>query len=196
MYLLPLIITCVLLLAALFCIVKLHHTLNLVREKEWERCNDIAEQVEINTRLQMQLDGLRRIYLELYRRQFKEIGKYIDGTFAHNVETIPDKASHALLDTLSSILTEITAKESGQTQLEKRINTGLNNIVDKIRTDFPKFTNNDIRFICYLIVGFDSSTISYLMDISKENVRVKKFRILGILSGYKGKNELYYKLLL
>jgi hypothetical protein len=194
MYLLLFIVASVLLLASVFCLIKLHHTLSMVRDKAWEQGGKMAEQAEVNTRLQLQLEGLRRKYLELYRRQFNEIGKYFDGSFARNVDSIPEKASHALLDKLNSMLTEISAKESGQKQLEKRLNADLDNIVYRIRADFPKFTEKDIRFICYLIVGFDSSTISYLMDISKENARVKKARLLEKISNHRGKNELFYRL--
>ena len=64
-----------------------------------------------------------------------------------------------------------------QKEFEKRINDELDGIIFKIRNNFPNLSDEDIRLICYLIVGFDTSSISFLMGITKANVRVKKHRI-------------------
>ena len=78
---------------------------------------------------------------------------------------------------IGEVLKEISGKTATQKEFEKRINDELDGIIFKIRNNFPNLSDEDIRLICYLIVGFDTSSISFLMGISKENVRVKKHRI-------------------
>ena len=60
----------------------------------------------------------------------------------------------------------------------------------------PKINDEDIRYFCYVIVDFDSSTISFLMNMTKENVRVKSDRLRARLSKYSGLNKDLYALFL
>ena len=139
---------------------------------------------------------LRDMYVALYQKRFNEIGKYCDASFAYrSEEDISDQIKKEVMASTQALLEEISGGSEGQKRFEARINTDLDDIISKIRTDFPKFGDEDIRFICYMIVGFDSSTISFLMDITKENVRVKRHRIRGKLAGYIGSNEGLYKIL-
>ena len=57
-----------------------------------------------------------------------------------------------------------------------------------------KYSDDDIRLICYLVAGFDATTISVLMNITGENARVKKHRIRGRLLRDKGENSALYRL--
>ena len=81
-----------------------------------------------------------------------------------------------------------------QTKFESRINRDADNIIAKIRKDYPKYSEDDIRFICYIIAGFDTTTISVLMDISGENARVKKHRIRSRMLRDNGENAALYKI--
>ena len=121
-------------------------------------------------------------------------GKYYDAASSHRLESIKEKAYHDVISSTQALFEEIASGSEGQKKFEARINADLDDIVSKIRSDFPKLKDDDIRFICYLIVGFDTSTISFLMDISKENVRVKKHRLREKLNGYAGPNETLYRL--
>jgi hypothetical protein len=137
---------------------------------------------------------LRDMYVSLYQKRFYEIGKYYDAASSHRLESIKEKAYHDVISSTQALFEEIASGSEGQKKFEARINADLDDIVSKIRSDFPKLKDDDIRFICYLIVGFDTSTISFLMDISKENVRVKKHRLREKLNGYSGPNETLYRL--
>lgn len=167
---------------------------NRANEEKSEREKDILDLKSRNEREQDKIKDLREVYVALYQKRFSEIGKYYDAASSHRLESIKEKAYHDVISSTQALFEEIASGSEGQKKFEARINADLDDIVSKIRSDFPKLKDDDIRFICYLIVGFDTSTISFLMDISKENVRVKKHRLREKLNGYSGPNENLYRL--
>lgn len=167
---------------------------NRANEEKSEREKDILDLKSRNEREQDKIKDLRDMYVSLYQKRFYEIGKYYDAASSHRLESIKEKAYHDVISSTQALFEEIASGSEGQKKFEARINADLDDIVSKIRSDFPKLKDEDIRFICYLIVGFDTSTISFLMDISKENVRVKKHRLREKLNGYSGPNETLYRL--
>lgn len=167
---------------------------NRANEEKSEREKDILDLKSRNEREQDKIKDLREMYVALYQKRFSEIGKYYDAASSHRLESIKEKAYHDVISSTQALFEEIASGSEGQKKFEARINADFDDIVSKIRSDFPKLKDDDIRFICYLIVGFDTSTISFLMDISKENVRVKKHRLREKLNGYSGPNETLYRL--
>ena len=167
---------------------------NRVKQEKEERDKDIFDLKSRNERERDKIKELRDMYVSLYQKRFYEIGKYYDAASSHRLESIKEKAYHDVISSTQALFEEIASGSEGQKKFEARINADLDDIVSKIRSDFPKLKDDDIRFICYLIVGFDTSTISFLMDISKENVRVKKHRLREKLNGYAGPNETLYRL--
>lgn len=167
---------------------------NRAKQEKEERDKDIFDLKSRNERERDKIKELRDMYVSLYQKRFYEIGKYYDAASSHRLESIKEKANHDVISSTQALFEEIASGSEGQKKFEARINADLDDIVSKIRSDFPKLKDDDIRFICYLIVGFDTSTISFLMDISKENVRVKKHRLREKLNGYSGPNETLYRL--
>lgn len=167
---------------------------NRAKQEKEERDKDIFDLKSHNERERDKIKELRDMYVSLYQKRFYEIGKYYDAASSHRLESIKEKAYHDVISSTQALFEEIASGSEGQKKFEARINADLDDIVSKIRSDFPKLKDDDIRFISYLIVGFDTSTISFLMDISKENVRVKKHRLREKLNGYSGPNETLYRL--
>ena len=167
---------------------------NRAKQEKEERDKDIFDLKSRNERERDKIKELRDMYVSLYQKRFYEIGKYYDAASSHRLESIKEKAYHDVISSTQALFEEIASGSEGQKKFEARINADLDDIVSKIRSDFPKLKDDDIRFICYLIVGFDTSTISFLMDISKENVRVKKHRLREKLNGYSDPNETLYRL--
>ena len=167
---------------------------NRAKQEKEERDKDIFDLKSRNERERDKIKELRDMYVSLYQKRFYEIGKYYDAASSHRLESIKEKAYHDVISSTQALFEEIASGSEGQKKFVARINADLDDIVSKIRSDFPKLKDDDIRFICYLIVGFDTSTISFLMDISKENVRVKKHRLREKLNGYSGPNETLYRL--
>lgn len=167
---------------------------NRAKQEKEERDKDIFDLKSLNECERDKIKELRDMYVSLYQKRFYEIGKYYDAASSHRLESIKEKTYHDVISSTQALFEEIASGSEGQKKFEARINADLDDIVSKIRSDFPKLKDDDIRFICYLIVGFDTSTISFLMDITKENVRVKKHRLREKLNGYSGPNETLYRL--
>ena len=76
------------------------------------------------------------------------------------------------------MLKEINGDRSGHLRFEKMIDKSLNNIMKHFRDDFPNYNENDYRFVSYVIVGFDATTLSVIFDMpSQASVYMRKSRI-------------------
>ena len=61
-------------------------------------------------------------------------------------------------------------------KLEAMLNSDLNGIMDNVRMEF-KLKEVDYIILSYLIIGFDATTISRLIDSSVNTVYIRKSRI-------------------
>jgi len=129
---------------------------------------------------------LRQSYVCLFRKQFEQISSLIDPNTPASGRT-----AHKLLYKSVDDLMECLSNPSSQKRLEDKINSELSDIITSIRKDLPKLSDDDIRFICYMIMGFDNTSLSVLMNISRENARVKRHRLKAKIISYYGENHNY-----
>lgn len=125
------------------------------------------------------LSQLRKAYVSLFRKQFEQISKAFDPNNLVNSRDIHERLYKTVDDLLVSL-----SEPSSQKALEEMVDSHISGIITSIRKDFPKLTDDDIRFLCYLIMGFDNTSISVLMNISRENVRVKRHRLRNRIMSY------------
>ena len=120
---------------------------------------------------------LQQSFCSSYQSQLSELGRLCEKGIS-NIEaaTIKNRAVAISTEKIEKIIKDIGGKKEGQDSLEKEIDSNLDGIITKIRKDFPEFDNEDILFICYMAMHFDTTTIAFLADISKTNIRVKKHR--------------------
>ena len=137
---------------------------------------------------------LQKMYAGLYQRQFSDIGKYYDSSYPENPDKAAQKITRQVSAEIGKILSEISVQSGKQSKFEARINRDADNIIAKIRKDYPRYSEDDIRLICYIIAGFDATAISVLMGITGENARVKKHRIRGRLLRDTGANAELYRI--
>ena len=137
--------------------------------------------------------ALQRMYAGLYQKQFSDIGRYYDATYLCDKDRASQNIIRKVSSDINSILSEISDQSDGQQKFEARINKDADDIVSKLRTDYPKFSESDIRFICYMVAGFDATTISVLMNISTDNVRVKRSRTRHRILSNEGPNAALYR---
>ena len=69
----------------------------------------------------------------------------------------------------------------------------LDGIIDHIKADLGELNPTDERLLCYMIAGFDSSTIAAILDLSLGSVYTRKSRLKDRIrqldSPYKGQYE-------
>ena len=155
-----------------------------------------------------------KAYLNMYENASKlvldyenRLGKQIAQTYKNQFSTIGDlcltyltkqdkkNVKDHIYRKVEKLIANISSDEKMHLQLEKQLNADLDNIIVHLREDLPKLTNNDMRFICYCIVGFDATLISVIFNLSIENVYTKKSRlkakINALNSPYKEQYMLY-----
>lgn len=133
------------------------------------------------------LSQLRKSYVSLFRKQFEQISKAFDPNKLVNSRDIHERLYKTVDDLLVSL-----SEPSSQKALEEMVDFHISGIITSIRKDSPKLTDDDIRFLCYLIMGFDNTSISVLMNISRENVRVKRHRLRNRIMSYENGKYMDY----
>lgn len=165
----------------------LEQNIDTIRRRE-ENNNHRIQELESNlTSSTEMLSQMRISYVQLFRKQFEQIINVFDPNRSVQSRDVRDRLYRSIDDMLESL-----SDPSAQERLERIVDSNVSGIITSIKKDFPKLTSEDIRFICYMIMGFDNTSISVLLNISKENVRVKRHRLRSrILDFENGKYHSY-----
>ena len=103
-----------------------------------------------------QLDAIQRLCSSFYRH---------DTSRGHQ-----SKVYNEVHDTLCSIKNNNLINEN----LERIINTAMDNLMNKFRTDFPHFRDEEYRLFIFLVLGFSTRAIAFLLDIDDTKVYSRK----------------------
>ena len=155
--------------------------MTVLKEKEllYDMSETIQRQMD-SLRNQMdesenKLKHLRREYIMTFKSQFNTLSEL----FEAYTKSGEYKDSHKMLyDKVTSMVKQISGDEKGYRSFEDMINRSLDNIMKHFRGDFPSYSETDYRFVSYIIVGFDATTLCMILGLpSKDAVYMKKMRI-------------------
>lgn len=76
---------------------------------------------------------------------------------------------------LDRLIDEANNEEFGK--FEELLNTRMNGVMEKLRSDFPEFQERDYRILGYSFAGFKDSTISILLHLNPSTLRSQKSRL-------------------
>ena len=76
-----------------------------------------------------------------------------------------------------TLIKEIKNDSTNRAKFEAMLDEDLDMIMTNLRKEMPKFSETDYSIFSYLVVGFDATTFSRLLDISVNNIYVHKHRI-------------------
>ena len=138
-----------------------------------------------------QLKDLRLSFVNMYRQQFAKIG----ALYNTNID-ISFNLEERLKDQVKAIMEEISAGEAQQAKFEKRIDRDFDNIMTKLRSDFPKFDEASFRLLSYVIAGFKDSSIAVIMNDNYSSVRTRKSRLKHAILEASTPNKPLYELFL
>ena len=161
---------------------QLRETEEDLRKNEEQFTNALtAQEIEINrlrsniSEREDKLKLLRADYAKMYKSQFKGLGELCEIFIRANEYNDSHKRVY---NKVKEMLREINGDQEGHARFEKKINKTLNNIMVHFREDFPNYSESDYRFISYIIVGFDATTLAVIFDMpSLAAVYMKKSRI-------------------
>ena len=143
---------------------------------EKEKLLEYAEEIkrQLNEAKKNDYPALKRKYLSLYKSRFETIGslseQYIQTEGRSDIETLMFKKVVGLIN-------EVKNDSTNRAKFEAMLDEDLDMIMTNLRKEMPKFSETDYSIFSYLVVGFDATTISRLLDISVNNIYVHKHRI-------------------
>ena len=119
------------------------------------------------------LPSLKKKYLEAYKSKFENLRVLCDNYLQFQGR---DNAEKVMYSKVVSMVDELRADMQDHSKLEAMLNSDLNGIMDNVRMEF-KLKEVDYIILSYLIIGFDATTISRLIDSSVNTVYIRKSRI-------------------
>lgn len=147
-----------------------------IRDEEKERylqyANEVKRQLEESRN--ENYPALKKKYLELYRSKFETIG-YLYEEYA--ISNGKSNAANVLYKKIAGIIAEFRNSYEENNAFEEVLNRDFNNIMLNLRNEVPDLKEVDYRIFSFALVGFDVTTISYMLDISMNAVYIRRSRI-------------------
>lgn len=142
------------------------------KDKLFEYVEEIKRQLDESEK--NDYSELKKKFISLYKTRFETIGtlcdQYIQASGRIDIEAVMFKKVETLINDVKN---DSVNRAAFETMLDK----DLNMIMTRIRTEMPKMKELDYAIFSYLIVGFDATTISRLLDMTVNNVYAHKRRI-------------------
>ena len=111
----------------------------------------------------------------MYKSQFKYLGNLCETFLLANEKK---DSQRIVYEKVREMIKNISSDQVGQRRFERMIDRGLDNLMKHFREDFPKYSEEDFRFISYIFVGFDATTLCIIFNMpSVAAVYMKKSRI-------------------
>lgn len=83
----------------------------------------------------------------------------------------------AIYKQVKKFFTNLASNPATQKELEEIVNAASDNIIFKLRNQFPKFKPADIDLLCYIYAGFSAQIISVIIGDSVSNIYNRKSRL-------------------
>ena len=125
---------------------------------------------------QSKLSSLQHSYIQLFKNQFDTVSSLCK-TYLKNQGKPEEIRKSAVYGKVKDIIAFIGKDKKQQALFEEQINQDLDNIVVRLKEDLGKVSDEDARFICYTIAGFDPNMIATLLNLSLSNVYTKRSRL-------------------
>lgn len=133
---------------------------------------------------------LQTLFVNLFQKEFREIGNLCN---VFLTDKGMDKEENIYRE-VQKIAGRFRTRTQSQTEFEKMLNRYLDNVMVKVRSDFPTMTETDYRFISYCIAGFSASFIAVLLpDMYVPSVYMKKTRLVRKLVSCDSPNASLYR---
>ena len=143
-------------------------------EKEYylNYANEIRRQLEAAKK--EDYPQLQRKYLEIYKSKFEMIGSLYEEYVLYRGKK---NAEHAIYSKVSEIINSFIGDNANQHQLESVLDDSLDGIVSTLRKEMPRLKEIDYSIFCYVLIGFDATTISHLLNITTNVVYIRRSRM-------------------
>jgi hypothetical protein len=119
-------------------------------------------------------EKLKEVSSEIFGEAFKTINSLCCTYFEYSDNP---KQQSAILNHVKGLIGNISSK-SYLIQLEEQINGCYDNILQKLKSDFPSMLDNEYRLFCYLSAGFTTQAICLFLNCNTNAVynRISRLR--------------------
>lgn len=126
------------------------------------------------------LSQLRLAYTHMYKSQFKYLGDLSEMFLMANEKS---DSQRIVYEKVREMIGFISGDINGQRRFENMVDKKLDNIMTHFRSDFPKYSEDDYRFVSCVFVGFDATTLSIIFNMSSISaVYMRKSRLKKMVS--------------
>ena len=143
------------------------------RERYIQYIDEISSQMQLLQQKADSLPVMKRKYLELYKSKYENLrvlcDQYLQFEGRNDVEG-------KIYRQVISMIDEIRNDSNDVAELENILNKDLDGIMSNLRNEI-KMKEIDYRVFSYLVIGFDATTISRLLDTTVNIIYIRKSRI-------------------
>lgn len=142
-----------------------------------EKISMLKEEVDMQLALlkesEVKETDYRKKYLSVYKNQYQ----LLNNLCALYLSPSRSDPKEKVFKEVESVLKVISNDKENPSHAEKIVNNAWDNIMNRIRKDYPSFSENDYKLIALSVMGFEAKTISLLMNYTPKTVYGKKARI-------------------
>lgn len=168
------IIICLLVLAlGYFAVSRYVRKQNDEKDRYINYANEVSRQLKALQSDADAMPALKRKYIELYKDKFESLRVLCDNYLLYQDRTDAEKKMYSRVVTM---INEIRGDKSSIGELESILDKDLDGLMTALRREI-KAKEVDYSVYAYSIIGFDATTISNLLDLSVNQVYIRKSRI-------------------
>lgn len=117
---------------------------------------------------------LKRKYIDLYKSRFEIIGSLYE---QYTLFDGKKNAEHAIYERVSAMVEDFKNDYNNRDQFESILNENLDDIVARLRREMSGLKEMDYSIFCFMLIGFDATTISHLLNTTVNVIYIRKSRM-------------------
>ena len=118
--------------------------------------------------------ALKKKYLSLYKSRFSTIGELCE-QYVHSQGLV--NAEKSVYKKVVSLVDDFTKDYTNREKFEAMLDEDLDNIMSNLRAEMPTLKVKDYMIFSFLVIGFDVTTISHLLNVTANTIYIRKSRI-------------------
>ena len=145
---------------------------NHIKEQYILYINEIRRQLGESKR--EDYPALKKKYMSLYKSKFELIGELCE-QYIYSQGLV--NAEKSIYKKVVSLVDDFTSDYTNKEKFEAMLNEDLDNIMSNLRAEMPSLKEKDYMIFSFLVIGFDVTTISILLNITPNTIYIRKSRI-------------------
>ena len=121
---------------------------------------------------------LKKKYIDLYRSRFELIGSLYE---QYALFEGKKNAERAMYERVSAMIAEFRSDYENKEKFESMLNDYHDGVIFNLRKELPELKEMDYTIFGFMLIGFDATTISLLLNISMNAVYIRKSRMRNLI---------------